>query len=55
MCLMNIDRQHDDLAMNLTTSTVTLGRKIVLFFLSLFWLIVVMKLRASIVFLSIRL
>ena len=28
MCLMNIDRQHYDLERNLTTSTITLGRKI---------------------------
>ena len=31
MCLMNIGLQHNNLERNLTTLTVTLGRKIVLF------------------------
>ena len=43
MRLMNIDCLHDDLERNVTTSTVDLGREIVWFISSLFWLIVVMK------------
>ena len=55
MCLMNIDLQHDDLERNIMTLIGTLGREIVWFVPSPFWLIVVMKLRVSVVFSSIRL
>ena len=55
MCLMNIDCQHDDLESNITTLTVTLGRKIFRFVLIPFRFIVVMKVRVSVVSLSILL
>ena len=55
MCLMNIDHQHNVLEINFTTSTVTLGHEIVCFILSPFRLIVVMKLRVSVVLSSVRL
>ena len=49
------DHQHNDLERNITTLTGTLGREIVWFVLSLFWLIVVMEFCGSVVFLSMRL